>query len=315
MMRTIYIVNINAKDSYSIQVWKRLQRQLLVPREDVFYTRSAEEVKDIVQAAFDKDPAQKLFVVGVGGDGTISGIINHCAGYENVTIGYFPAGSGNDFAKGYLWPVKPELGADVIRRIQQEQHKDRFYDTGYYVLNGYRKGYFVNSMGAGFDAKIAEKAGKSSIKKWLNKLSMGKLIYALLVLSEAMTYKPICIEAVINGEKKTFNGTWFITISNQPFYGGGMKISPSADPSDGLLDLTVVHSLSRWKLLLVFLSVFSGKHTLFKEVETYKVKEVYIITHAPVPVQADGEYIGILKDTGKLHIEVQHHNWKTAEMS
>jgi diacylglycerol kinase (ATP) len=149
----------------------------------------------------------------------------------------------------------------------------------------------------------------------LNKLSMGKLIYAVLVLSEALTYKPICLDVIINGEKKRFTRTWFITISNQQYYGGGMKISPSADPSDGLLDLTIVHSLSRLKLLIVFLSVFSGRHTLFKEVKTYKVKEVLITSNVPVPVQADGDYIGKIEANQKLHIEVQHHNWKSADMS
>lgn len=314
-MRTIYIVNINAKNRYSINVWKRLQKELRVPSEDVYYTRSVQEVKDIIQAAVDEDYEQKLFVVGVGGDGTISGIINQCIGFENVTVGYFPAGSGNDFAKGYRWPLKAGKGAKVIRMFQHNQIKDKYHDTGYYVLDRYRSGYFVNSMGVGFDAKITERAGSSIIKKWLNRLSTGKLIYAVLLISEALKYKPSCFEILINGEKKKYSNTWFITISNQQYYGGGMKISPAADPSDGFLDLTIVHSLTRWKLLMVFLSVFSGRHTSFKEVETYKVKDAFITTHKPVPVQADGDYIGIINKDRKLHIEVQHHNWKTADMS
>jgi diacylglycerol kinase (ATP) len=314
MMRTIYIVNLNAKTSYSVKVWKKLKRQLKVHKDEVYYTSSAEEVKGIIQAEAVKAKGQKLFVIGVGGDGTISGIINQCVGYENVTVGYFPAGSGNDFAKGYLWPAKADQGAKIIELFQQDEIQDKFQDTGYFVLKGYRQGHFVNSMGAGFDARITERASNSSIKKWLNKLSMGKLIYAILVLSEALTYQPIWLEAIIDGEKKRFEHTWFITVSNQQYYGGGMKISPTADPSDGLLDLTIVHSLSRFKLLLVFLSVFSGRHTSFKEVETYKVQEVSIVSRSTVPVQADGDYIGVIEEGRKLHIEVQHHNWKTADV-
>ncbi|WP_409251693.1 diacylglycerol/lipid kinase family protein [Bacillus sp. SCS-153A] len=314
-MRTLYIVNINAKNSYSFEVWKKLKKQLKVHPDDVCCTTSAEEVKTIIQSAVEAAPYQKLLIVGVGGDGTISGIVNQCIGYENVTVGYFPAGSGNDFANGYGWPVKAGQAAKVIRMIQKERIKDIEFDTGYYMLNRCRKGYFVNSMGTGFDAKITERANNSVMKRWLNKLSMGKLIYAVLLLSEALTYKPGFFEVVIDGEKKKFNDTWFITVSNQPFYGGGMKISPAADPSDGLLDLTIVHSLSRWKLLMVFLFVFIGKHTLFKEVETYKVKEVHITSKTPVPVQADGDYIGRICKDNNLHIEVQHQNWKTAELS
>ncbi|WP_456273697.1 diacylglycerol/lipid kinase family protein [Bacillus sp. AK031] len=313
-MRTVYIININAKNAYSTKVWNRLSKQLDVSDEDVFYTRSVSELKDIIQHAVETSGDEKLFIVGVGGDGTISALINHCLGYENVSIGYFPAGSGNDFAKGFSWPTNARQGAEVIQMYQRNEISEKFYDSGQYVLKGYRKGCFVNSMGAGFDAQITKKANNSIIKKWLNRLSMGKFIYAILVVFEAFTYKPSLVEAVIDGEKKKFERTWFMTISNQQYYGGGMKISPGADSSDGMLDLTVVHSLSRLKLLIVFLSVFAGKHTGFKEVETYKVTEVKLNSVNSIPVQADGDYIGKIDKGGNLHITVQHHNWRSAEM-
>jgi diacylglycerol kinase (ATP) len=313
-MRTIYIININAKNTYSIKVWNRLRNNLDVSERDVFFTRSVTELKGIIQQAVETSGDDKLFIVGVGGDGTISALINHCLEYDNVSIGYFPAGSGNDFAKGYSWPADPRRSAEVIRLYQCQEISEKFHDSGRYELCGYRKGCFVNSMGAGFDAQITKKANDSIIKKWLNKLSMGKLIYAMLVVFEAFTYKPSMIEAVINGEKKKFERTWFVTISNQQYYGGGMKIAPGADSSDGHLDLTVVHSLSKLKLLIVFLSVFAGKHTAFKEVETYKVTEVVLKSEKPVPVQADGDYIGMTGNGVNLHIKVQHHNWKAAEM-
>ncbi|MGM0843876.1 MAG: diacylglycerol/lipid kinase family protein [Bacillota bacterium] len=314
-MRTIYIININAKNNYSISVWERLQKQLSVHKEDIYFTATIDEMKEAISSAVNAAPEEKLFIVGVGGDGTISALINQCITYKNVTVGHFPAGSGNDFAKGYFWPAKAEDGAKVIKLLQKNQIPEKFHDTGYYVVNGNLHGYFVNTMGAGFDAKITQRAQHSPVKKWLNRFSAGKLIYAVLVLSEAMKFKPLYLEAEIDGEKKNFHHTWFITVSNQQFFGGGMRISPKADSADGLLDLTVVHNLSRVKLLVVFLSVFWGKHTSFKEVETFRVKEVLITSPNSVPVQADGDYIGLIEENKKLHIEVQHHNWRTADMN
>ena len=313
-MRTIYIVNLHAKNSYSVKIWNRLKKQLGVIESDVYVTHSASELKGIIHKAANISPGEKLFVVGVGGDGTISALINHCIGYENVSVGYFPAGSGNDFAKGYSWPKDVKTGSKIIQLFRENQLNEKLHDSGHYLLNGYRSGYFVNSMGAGFDAKITQRANRSAMKKALNKLSLGKLIYAILVLSEAFTYKTTCFEAVIDGEKKRFNHTWFVTISNQQYYGGGMKIAPSADSADGWLDLTIVHNLSRVKLLLVFLSVFAGKHTSFKEVETFRVKEVQLQSAEPVAVQADGDYIGVIEKNKQLHIEVRHHNWKAAKI-
>ena len=111
-------------------------------------------------------------------------------------------------------------------------------------------------MGAGFDASIAVKASRSPVKKWLNYLGLGQSIYAFYLIVEIFTYKPGAVEIIVDGTRKTYEKTWFITVSNQPYYGGGMQISPSAHPQDGQLHMIVVHHLSRIKLLFVFLSVF-----------------------------------------------------------
>ena len=46
------------------------------------------------------------------------------------------------------------------------------------------------------------------------------------------------------------------------------------------------------KLLLVFISVFWGKHIHFKEVKTFKGKMVSIQSPSPLYVHGDGEDIG-----------------------
>ena len=81
-----------------------------------------------------------------------------------------------------------------------------------------------------------------------------------------------------------------------------MKIAPKADPTDGCLDVTIVHNLSRLKLLFVFVTVFFGKHTRFKEVVQHKGKESRLNPMTYMLVHADGELIGQLP----LEAEVQH---------
>ena len=71
-----------------------------------------------------------------------------------------------------------------------------------------------------------------------------------------------------------------------------MKIAPDASASDGLLNITVVRNLSRWKLLFVFITVFWGGHTGFKEVSTFLGESVSIDSKLPILVHADGEVIG-----------------------
>lgn len=150
----------------------------------------------------------------------------------------------------------------------------------------------MNNMGVGFDAVIAKEANESGVKRLLNRLSLGRLVYAYILIKKLITYRCVPIELIVDGRKYKFEAAWFVTISNQPYFGGGMKIAPSAMPADGLLDVTVVHRLSRWKLLLVFISVFWGKHTLFKEVQQFTGKSISIQSPFEILSHADGEVIG-----------------------
>lgn len=51
-----------------------------------------------------------------------------------------------------------------------------------------------------------------------------------------------------------------MAVGNGSSYGGGMRICPGADLTDGLFDITVVGDCSRTTLLRVFPSVYRGTH-------------------------------------------------------
>lgn len=50
---------------------------------------------------------------------------------------------------------------------------------------------------------------------------------------------------------------WLIDVANFPNYGGGMIICPGASCSDGVLDICIVHGISRFGLLRIFPQVFA----------------------------------------------------------
>ena len=133
-------------------------------------------------------------------------------------------------------------------------------------------------------------------------IGLGSLAYVGAVMRLLFTYKLTNIIVEMDGRICRYEKVWFVTLSNQPFYGGGMKIAPKANPTDGCLDVTIVHNLSRLKLLFMFVTVFFGKHTGFKEVAQYKGKKVSIKSDDNMLVHADGELIGHLP----LQAEVQH---------
>jgi len=54
----------------------------------------------------------------------------------------------------------------------------------------------------------------------------------------------------------------------------------------------VAHQLSKVKLLLIFISVFFGKHTKYKEVSMLTGKNISISSTEPMKVHTDGKYAG-----------------------
>lgn len=227
----------------------------------------------------------------MGGDGTIHAVINGLKDYSNVKIGFIPTGSGNDFARGFLIPRDPEKALEFILSFEEPLPR---IDVGSYHLNhNQEKSLFINNLGVGFDAEVSLAANRSRMKKWLNRIGIGSFTYVVALLKKAITFKPSDVMLTIDDHREhRFTNVWFITISNHAYYGGGMKISPSAIPIDGFLNITVVHQLSRLKLLLVFISVFFGSHTKLKEVLTLTGKKITITSKEPMKVHADGEIVG-----------------------
>ncbi|MEK3887634.1 diacylglycerol/lipid kinase family protein [Bacillus sp. FSL K6-3431] len=303
LKKLIFIVNPVAKNGFSQKIWYNIERKLDKIPHIVYFTEAKGHATILAKkvAESTNDP---LVIIAVGGDGTIHEVLNGAVSHQHISFGYVPTGSGNDFARGYELPVKPEACIDLILRLMNKEASQ--FDIGFYQGEDGQDGYFVNSIGAGFDAVIAKKANKSPIKKWLNYLSLGNVIYALYLITEVFRYRPDTLELFVDHQRITLDKTWFVTVSNQPYYGGGMQIAPSAQPQDGELSIIVVYQLPKWKLLLVFISVFKGKHLNFKEVATYKGTNIKINFDRPMTSHADGEYIG----ETPLHIKVCSKKWK-----
>jgi diacylglycerol kinase family enzyme len=86
---------------------------------------------------------------------------------------------------------------------------------------------------------------------------------------------------------------WFVSVSNTPTFGGGLKIAPQASVSDGLLDVTFVSAehFSRARLASHFPKILSGNHVNIRELSVFATSTISVETDSPSPVYADGERI------------------------
>ncbi|CEG28251.1 diacylglycerol/lipid kinase family protein [Bacillus sp. B-jedd] len=292
-MKLIYIiVNPKAGNGKCRRIWKEVDEQLagLGISYEAFFTDYPGHGAVLALRAVELAAGRPAVIVAVGGDGTAHEVLNGIGDKRNISFAFIPGGSGNDFSRGFRLP--PRANDALVEMLGLVEAKPAYVDCGSISINGGSR-LFINSAGIGFDALVSKKANESVMKGFFNKLSLGKLVYVYILLKELFTYKRSTIELTIDGKRHVFEKVWFVTMSNQPYYGGGMIISPEASPNDGELDITVVHKLSKAKLLLVFMSVFGGKHIYFKEVRTFKGKEITFTSSPLLHIHADGEYLGM----------------------
>jgi diacylglycerol kinase family enzyme len=87
---------------------------------------------------------------------------------------------------------------------------------------------------------------------------------------------------------------WFISISNTPTFGGGLKIAPQASITDAQLDITFASSnkFTRLGIVRQFPKILSGNHVNLPQLSIFRASQLAIETERPTAIYADGEYIG-----------------------
>ncbi|WP_423799337.1 diacylglycerol/lipid kinase family protein [Neobacillus sp. SAB-20_R2A] len=291
MKELYFVINPKAGNGHCYKIWRKIELELKAEEISylAFFTEYSGHARKLAAQIAVQNNHSKI-VVAVGGDGTLHEVVNGIINHPTITLGFIPGGSGNDFSRGFQIPSDPAAALKVMLRLMKSDAP--LLDAGKITMQDKSEQYFINNMGAGFDALIAYQVNHSRVKALLNKFSLGRLVYVYFLLKELFCYKTSTIDLSIDGKEHKFKQTWFVTVSNQPYYGGGMKIAPAAEPQDGLLDITVVHELSRLKLLIVFISVFWGKHIYFKEVKSFQGRAITIRSDVKLYVHGDGEHAG-----------------------
>lgn len=284
----IVIVNPTAGNGKAKKIFDHIRHSTYLKNDTIFYTTQysghvAKIVEEIEQ--YKKDGLQIDLLFIIGGDGTINEVINALPHYD-IPITYIPGGTGNDFARGINCDKHP----DKIIEQAIKNRREITYWLGHYETSESDKKKFVNCLGFGFDAVVAKSASTLSIRNVLSILHLDSLIYLFALLRELITYNPLQITVCIDGEKRQFSNVLFLTVSNQPYMGGGMKINPDAQNNKDIFSVIVVDSIPKWKVFLLFGTVFFGKHVLFKEVHTFQASEITISSKSKLPCQVDGEY-------------------------
>lgn len=292
-----FIVNPASRSGRASRIWTKIETILKEQNilYKVYFTSFAGHGTAIAQN-LTENFSSRLTLIVVGGDGTVNEVLNGLNHLDQIVLGYIPTGSGNDFAKGLKLPSDPQKALELIL----SPNGYRTVDIGvlHYADDSIMKTRrFAVSTGIGFDAAICHQALISKLKVLLNRIHLGKLSYAGISLHELALHTPQqCRLSFANGTEVTFKKLHFAAVMNQPFEGGGFQFCPNAQNDDQLLDLCVIHDVSKVKLLFLMAIGLFGWHTHCKGVHTFRCRQVQIRTAAPMPVHADGESAFLQKE-------------------
>jgi len=214
-------------------------------------------------------------VLVCGGDGTIAETLPALAGTQTA-LGILPLGTGNDFARAL--GLKP----GNLRQAVDAQLKGTVssLDLGYAAGR-----YFSTVATFGFDAEISQAMAQGQIP-----LS-GTLGYIFGALSLLRTYRSPAVK--LEGEFGCIEVEIFLAAgANTASYGGGLKIAPDADPTDGKLDVCILQQVSRWTIVSQLMPrLFIAKHANHPAVRMERSAWLRIQTDDTRVLYADGEYL------------------------
>lgn len=267
-----------------------------------FEHRFTQAPRDATRLCREALNAGAQMVVAVGGDGTISEVVN---GFfdadgkpinDRAVLGILPFGTGGDLRKTLGIPKKLAKSSKVLAG-----RSTRRIDVGkmsYTDLNGETKQqYFANIASFGMSGLVDKLVNESS------KAMGGRLAFAFATIRAMRRYETQVARFVIDDGEPFELPINISAVANGQFFGGGMRIAPEASIDDGLFDIVTLAPMKMTDLLFRGGRVYKGTHLDFPEVTFLRGKKVRaepVNTKDQILLDVDGETPGMLPATFEI---------------
>lgn len=267
-MKKIFIINpVSAKEKFdhAIECIKK-QPYFNENEDEILVSEYAGHITVLAAAHPDCE------IYSVGGDGTFLEAVNGVKD-TGCPVCFMPMGSGNDFIRSVSSVQDFDSVAEGLKNP-----KHRTIDLG--LIDG---GCFANIASVGFDAEIVKNALKFKDNPILRKFS-----YILSIFYTLFTYKGLHLKMTVDGE--VVEGDFLlVAVANGQYYGGGIKIAPTAVIDDGYLDVVYAPAMSRLKVLTILPRLLNGSHLNHKLVRRVLAKNVSIESPETFLRNTDGD--------------------------
>jgi diacylglycerol kinase (ATP) len=250
---------------------------------------------EATQLAREALEAGRTYLVAVGGDGTVQEIVNGMfEGDEPVrpdaVLAVAATGSGCDFIRTFGLNRPPgalarHLATDTVLPI--DVGRATFLD---------REGrpaerLFVNIAEVGYGAEAVRLA-----ERLPRRLGRFRYLFAAWAAIRRMT-RPEA--TVVLGHTTQVRPLVDLVVANAQFFGGGMKVAPRALPDDGKFNVQLFFG-ERSQVFLLTQKLYRGEHLPHPKISEYQSPIVEVEAAEPLPVEADGEFLGSTPATFSL---------------
>ncbi|WP_229659829.1 diacylglycerol/lipid kinase family protein [Tersicoccus solisilvae] len=232
-------------------------------------TTSARHAVEVAERA---DPEDLL--VALGGDGLLARVAEGALA-SGALVAPLPAGRGCDFIRAIGGSRDPMIACAALPAAVETR-----VDVG---LAGDRPFLGVATVGYDSAANRYANAAPAAVP--------SALVYAWGGARALATTRATRWSVDVDGRAHEFDG-WNVAIGNSGRYGAGMKVNPAASLTDGLLDVTTVEGLPRWRYPFLLPRLYAGSH--IDGVTLRADRGAAITVHAPArqTVYADGDVVG-----------------------
>lgn len=243
------------------------------------------------------------YLIAAGGDGTMSEVINGImqvekSKRENLIVGLYPFGSGNDFARTFKLSKKlSDLKNLILNNSTNLIDVGRIEYKNMKGENAVR--YFNNITDIGLGAEVAKRVNE------------GKKIYG-----PNFDFFKSTVLGFLNYKRKqlkieTENFNWrgrllILCLANGKYFGSGLGIAPQAKVNDGKISITLAAEVSLIDYLKNLARIrkclpINHPQIIYKEAASCSIEPI----GKECLIEADGEMIGKipLKAT-MLHKEI-----------
>jgi len=282
MIDVLYIINPASNSGMGMRAWLEFRTLWHDPigRKNLAITERPGHAREIAASG---DSASILAVVG--GDGTvgetISGIMERQGSLPKLAI--IPGGRGNDIARNIgIFSVD-----DGVMALRSGHHRAFDLIRVDCVIDG-RKGHC--------HAFLYGSTGFSSIpmvKSWMKRVLGPRGAYYLSTLKQIIANQSP--HMTLQTEEERYSGRyWMVIAGNAEWAGGGqMRLSPGALTDDGELNITIVPSQSKFKMITRLLpKVVAGEHINEPSISYSPGGKIEVQSDPPVDLELDGHLYG-----------------------